>query len=117
MACVKTTQFTIILNGGSAGQFKGGRGLRQGHPLSPLLFVLTMEYLSRALKVACATPYFKYHPGCKKHGLVHLMLADDLMLFCAADLKSVQCLMSAFQEFSMTTGLDANYNKSEIVIR
>ena len=76
-----------------------------------------MEYLSRALKVACATPYFKYHTGCKKHGLVHLMFVDGLILFCAADLKSVQWLMSAFQEFCMTTGLEANYNKSEIVIR
>ena len=41
----------------------------------------------------------------------------QLDAFCPTDLKSVQCPMSAFQEFSMTTGLVANYNKSKIVIR
>jgi len=70
-----------------------------------------MEYLSRALKLATTTPSFKYHPGCRKQELVHLMIADDLMLFCVADINSVQSLMRAFQAFSETTGLTANYSK------
>ena len=45
------------------------------------------------------------------------MFAGDLMLFCATELKLVQCLMNAFYDFSKSTGLAANYNKSEIVIR
>ena len=89
----------------------------QGNPLSPLLFVLVMGYLSRSLKIASATPSFKYHPRCKRLELVHLMFADDLLLFWTAELQSVQGQMKAFQVFSNTTGLAANYNKSEIVIR
>jgi len=46
-----------------------------------------------------------------------LMFADNLMVFCAAKLKSAQCLMRAFHEFSKTIGLVTNYSKSEIVIR
>ena len=94
-----------------------GGGLRQGDPLSPLLFVLTMEYLSRALKIASVKPFFKYHLRCKKHDLIHLMFADNLMLFSATDVRSGKCNMDAFSEFSATIGLTTNYNKSSIVLR
>ena len=45
------------------------------------------------------------------------MFADNLTLFCAAEIKSVQSLMRAFQTFSETTGLIANHSKSKLVIR
>ena len=112
-----TTHFTILLNGGATGYFNGGRGLRQGDLLSAPLFVLTMEHLSQVLKIAIAMPSFKHHLGYKQHDLVHLMFADDLMLLSVADVRSVQYIMDAFQEFLVTTGLTTNYNKSTIVLR
>ncbi|KAJ8425089.1 LOW QUALITY PROTEIN: hypothetical protein Cgig2_034025 [Carnegiea gigantea] len=85
MKCVSSVTFSVHINGQDCGSFEGGRGLRQGDPLSPLLFVLTMEYFSRSMQQISQAKNFKYHPHCKGLGLIHLIFADDLILFCKAD--------------------------------
>lgn len=87
--------FHLHLNGQFHGVLEGRRGLRQGDPLSPLLFVLSMDYLSRLLKVVKDNPKYKFHPNCKKLGITHLLSADDLILFSKVDLESLQLLMEA----------------------
>jgi len=52
MECVSNAKFSIKLRGELNGFFGSNRGLRQGDLMSPLLFVLIMEYLTRALKIA-----------------------------------------------------------------
>ncbi|KAK2658664.1 hypothetical protein Ddye_005197 [Dipteronia dyeriana] len=61
-ACLTTPKFSIYINGELAGFFSGKRALRQGNPMSPYLFVIAMEVLSKLLaNHIMDTPNFKYH--------------------------------------------------------
>ncbi|XP_074304500.1 secreted RxLR effector protein 78-like [Silene latifolia] len=100
MGCVTGSWFTLKINGSHHGFFKGKSGVRQGDPLSPFLFVLSMEVLSRQLRTMCNLPGVSYHPKCSRLKLTHLVFADDLMLFTRGDLPSVQQAVNILDIFS-----------------
>jgi hypothetical protein len=53
LECVSSSSISILFNGGQLEVFKPSRGIRQGDPLSPYLFILCMEYLSLKISDAC----------------------------------------------------------------
>ncbi|XP_062098599.1 uncharacterized protein LOC133804460 [Humulus lupulus] len=114
MACLSSTSYTLLMNGRLQGSFDGMKGLRQGDPISPLLFVLVMEYLTRLLSLVSQHKEFRFHPMCKSLNLVNLCFADDLILFCKGNLRSFQILFDGFTRFSQNYGLTANLNKSQV---
>ena len=84
--------------------------------MSPLLFVLVMEYLSRLYLHARNNEGFKFHPHCKENKMAHLIFADDLIVFSVAESRTLSYLKEAFDMFSYSTGLEANIEKSQIVM-
>ncbi|GJT04720.1 RNA-directed DNA polymerase, eukaryota, reverse transcriptase zinc-binding domain protein [Tanacetum coccineum] len=101
MVCVTNPSYSICINGERHGFFKGGRGLRQGDPLSPYLFTIVMEIFNLILKQKIRLePSFKYHHGCKKLQITHLYFADDLLVMCHRDTTSVKVIKSALEDFS-----------------
>lgn len=116
LACVASVSFRLQFNGHTHPPFPGRQGLRQGDPLSPILFVLTMEYFSRILKKLSGHPDFSFHPHCKALRLTHLMFADDLIIFCKANEASLSLLQEALHTFHATTGLCANDTKSQLIL-
>ena len=96
MKCVKTVNYTIVVNGQTTQRFDAAKGLRQGDPMSPILFAIAMEYLSRLLKGLREEKMFKYHPKCSKLDITHLSFVDDLLLFSRGDLESIKMLQRCF---------------------
>ncbi|GAB2294273.1 hypothetical protein Dimus_038289 [Dionaea muscipula] len=97
------------------GFLKRARGLRQGDPFSPLLFVIVMEYLTRCLRKASMRSDFRFHPKCKKLGIVSLCFADDLMIVVKAELPILMNIKSCLDHFGELSGLVANQGKISIL--
>ncbi|KAL0344288.1 UNVERIFIED_CONTAM: putative ribonuclease H protein [Sesamum angustifolium] len=114
--CVSTASFSVSLNGSNHGFFKGGRGLRQGDPMSPYLFVLVMEIWNALLRFRVKNAAeFQYHWKCKELGLINLCFADDVLLFCKAHLPSIIIISDTLNEFAALSGLKVNPAKSHII--
>ncbi|XP_019237355.1 PREDICTED: uncharacterized protein LOC109217549 [Nicotiana attenuata] len=103
-----------MINGEMTKPFDAAKGLRQGDPISPFLFAIAMEYLSRLLNGLKNVQEYKFHPRCGKLNIRHLSFADDLLMFARGDSKSVTTLHAFFMKFSAASGLLANSNKSAI---
>lgn len=96
--------FSVKLNGSLYGYFNSGRGLRQGGPLSPFLFVMTMKVLSRILLHSSTHWDFSDHWRAKANNFTHLCFVDDILVFCKGDLKSVKLCKPAFLNSLYTLG-------------
>ena len=117
--CISTVRLSIMVNGSPSGFFGSSRGIRQGDPLSPLLFLLIMEVFSRML---CKTEEVGLIKGFKASSSVeedlfvsHLLFADDTIVFCDADLEQLLHLRMVLSCFEAVTGLGVNMGKSEVV--
>jgi hypothetical protein len=79
-----------MINGSPAGFFNSLRGVRQGHPLSPFLFVIVMEAFSRMAKVMVDHSRFSGFAvgarGSVQVHISHLLFADDTLVFSGASL-------------------------------
>ncbi|KAL2240808.1 UNVERIFIED_CONTAM: hypothetical protein Sindi_0722000 [Sesamum indicum] len=115
--CVTTPSFSVGLNGKPHGFFRGARGLRQGDPLSPYLFVLVMEVLHLGfLQLIDQEEIFSYHWKCEAARIFQLGFADDVILFCHADMDSLRIFKAGLDRFAEWSGLRLNVQKSHLII-
>ncbi|XP_074262977.1 uncharacterized protein LOC141585829 [Silene latifolia] len=114
MGCITSPWFSLKINGTLCGFFPGKSGVRQGDPLSPYIFVLSIEILSRQLRRLYLLPQVSSHPKCAKLCLNHLVFADDLMIFMRGDVPSVVDVAQCLDEFASVSGLHANPAKTSI---
>nr|XP_027090446.1 uncharacterized protein LOC113711482 [Coffea arabica] len=105
--------FSVLVNGRSKGFFQASRGIKQGDPLSPLLFILASEALSRGLNAQVeggrVVPYATSR-GCVR--VTHLSFADDIIIFSRGDRRSVGNLVRFLNLYQTATGQRINNHKS-----
>ncbi|CAN1241083.1 Transposon TX1 uncharacterized 149 kDa protein [Linum perenne] len=104
--CLSTARFSVNINGGSCGYFEAKRGVRQGDPLSPIMFVIIMEVLHALL--ARVGDLLPYHPRCKKLRIRHVCFADDLLLFTNGSVQGISVIFQILHSFYKLTGLKVN---------
>ncbi|GLT31655.1 hypothetical protein SLA2020_063760 [Shorea laevis] len=115
MFCVSTSSFSLLWNGEKTEPFTPRRGLRQGDPLSPYLFVLCLDKLSQMIENATRTKQWNpFRITRKGPSLCHLFFADDLVFFGKATINNMRTLMDCLQSFCNISGQKVNASKSKI---
>lgn len=114
--CISTPTFSVSVNGSVGGYFKSNKGLRQGDPLSPYLFVLAMEVFSSLLKTRFEAGYIHYHPKTSELSISHLMFADDVMVFFDGGSSSLHGISEALDYFASWSGLQVNKDKTNLYL-
>uniref|UniRef100_A0A803NKP6 Reverse transcriptase domain-containing protein n=1 Tax=Cannabis sativa TaxID=3483 RepID=A0A803NKP6_CANSA len=116
MSCVSSVSFTILLNGAPLAPFNPNQGLRQGDPLSPFLFILCSEVLTKMLSKAekdnnlCGIKISR-----NATPISHLFYADDAIYFCQATEKNASSIMSILKQYEEWSGQKINKEKSGVV--
>ena len=117
--CISTTSFFILVNGTSLVFFQSFRGLRQGDPLSPYLFVIAMEALSCLLKRAVSGGFLLAYKVRGRGGegahVCHLLFVDDTLVFSAATQDQIKYLSWTLMWFEAISGLIINLDKSKLI--
>ncbi|KAH9757474.1 reverse transcriptase domain-containing protein [Citrus sinensis] len=109
MACITSATMRVFWNGEATEEFSPSRGIRQGCPLSPYLFILCIERLSHGIHNVITAR--KWHPiMLSRNGipLSHLFFTDDLLLFTEANVeqaKVISAVILGFLGFSVASDL------------
>jgi hypothetical protein len=116
--CISSARHSILVNGSPASFFNSSRGLRQGNPLSPLLFIVVMEALTKMLSgvVDCGRlSGFSVSSRPAMINISHLLLANDILVFSEANPDHLRYLRVLLVCFEAVSGLKVNLAKSLLV--
>ena len=108
--------FEILVNGGKSESFKLNKGLRQGDPLSPYLFILGQEMLSRMLDKELRQRNISGIRTSRSGPIItHMMYADDIILFSKASKKDATTINHILNKYCLWFSQQVNREKSGIL--
>ena len=115
MQCISSVTYSFLINGSPRGMVLPSRGIRQGDPLSPYIFILCSEVLSGLCNKAQAEGRIqgiRVARGCPR--INHLLFADDTMFFLKVSREATTALRDILQRYEEASGQSINTDKSSI---
>ena len=115
MQCISTVTYSFLINGSPRGKVSPSRGIRQGDPLSPYIFILCSEVLSGLCNRAQEEGRLqgvRIARGCPR--INHLLFADDTMFFLSTNSTCRAALRDILQRYEEASGQTINPEKSAI---
>ena len=114
-AILCSTRMSVLINGVASREFSPAKGLRQGDPLAPYLFIMVGELLSRLLTRARELSIIDgIQLSNETEPISHLQYADDTILLVKNNEKSVRGVQYVLQLFQIISGLKVNFSKSVV---
>lgn len=111
--CICNIKYRVCVNGFYSEEFISTRGVRQGDPLSPLLFIIAQQVLSFNLNKRVYNGAIRpYKLGRRVVPISHLFYADDMLLFTNGRLRSIKGVKWLLQQYEESSGQRINLTKS-----
>eukprot|EP00253_Pinus_taeda_P021219 PITA_21219 len=114
MSLLTSSFFLVLINGIPSETFHPSRGIRQGDPLSPFLFIIAAEGLGRSIKHAQQAARLKGLSFHNSPAVTHQQFVDDTMLYGYPSIQEARHLKSLLADFSEASGTSINQSKSQI---
>jgi hypothetical protein len=116
MSCVRSVQYSMVVNGNLVGNIYPTRGIRHGDPISPYLFIICADALNSLIYRAVDTGIITGVPTSPSGPrLSHLFFVDDSLLFCKANLVEWRRLMRILGVYEVGSGPKLNLQKTSIL--
>ena len=115
MICIKTVDYSVLVNDNIIGPITPGRGLRQGDPLSPYLFIICAEGLSTLIRKGEARGDINVVKVCTRALIIsHLLFVDDCFLFFRANTNQAEKMKHILEVYEKASSQAVNLQKLEI---
>lgn len=112
--CICSNSVSILVNGSSTEDFNVGKGLRQGDPLAPFLFLVVAEGLAGLVQKAVSIGRLKGYMVSDAISFPLLQFADDTILICEASWENLWSVKTILRSFELVSSLRVNFSKSNI---